>query len=134
MDFNFDDFADLPVSRFESMLKTNEIHFFDATEFEEIGQYYIDMANLQMAKKAIEVGLGQHPDSVELTLLLVEYYILTNTFEEAKLLLKNILTFEPYNEFAYQHLAVIESKSNDHLKAIETLKKGSNDGVNRWRE
>ena len=124
MDFNFDDFADLPVSRFESMLKTNEIHFFDATEFEEIGQHYIDMANLQMAKKAIEVGLGQHPDSVELTLLLVEYYILTNTFEEAKLLLKNILTFEPYNEFAYQHLAVIESKSNNHLKAIETLKKG----------
>lgn len=77
MDFSFDDFSDLPVPRFESMLKTNEIYFFDATEFEEIGQYYIDMGNLQMAKKAIEVGLGQHPESSELILLLIEYYILT---------------------------------------------------------
>ena len=79
MDFQFGDFSDLPVSRFELMLKTNELQFFDATEFEEIGQYYIDIANLSMAKKAIEVGLGQHPESTELTLLLVEYYILTNS-------------------------------------------------------
>ena len=124
MDFSFDDFADFLVSRFESMLKTIEIHFFNATEFEEIGQYYIDMADLQMAKKAIEVGLGQHPESTELTLLLAEYYILTNNFEEARLILENVLALEPYNEFTYQHLAVIHSKSNEHLKAIEALKKG----------
>lgn len=86
MDFQFGDFSEQAVSRFELMLKTNEIQFFDATEFEEIGQYYIDTANLSMAKKAIEVGLSQHPESTELTLLLVEYYILTNTFDEATLL------------------------------------------------
>lgn len=124
MDFPFGDFSDLPVSRFESMLKTNEIQFFDATEFEEIGQYYIDMANLSMAKKAIEVGLSQHPESTELTLLLIEYYILTNTLDEARLLLDNLLALEPFNEFAYQHLAVIQSKSNKHQEAIESLKKG----------
>ena len=124
MDFHFNGFSDLPVSRFEMMLKTNEIQFFDATEFEEIGQYYIDIANLSMAKKAIEVGLSQHPDSTELTLLLVEYYILTNTYEEARLLLDNLLTLEPFNEYAYQHLAVIQSKSNEHQEAIESLKKG----------
>ena len=50
MDFPFGDFSKFPVSRFESMLKTNEIQFFDASEFEEIGQYYIDAANLSMAK------------------------------------------------------------------------------------
>ena len=124
MDFSFDGFSDLPVPRFESMLKTNEIYFFDATEFEEIGQYYIDMGSLQMAKKAIEVGLGQHPESTELTLLLVEYYILKNSYNDALLLLDNLLTLEPYNAFAYQHLAVIQSKRNQHQEAIESLKKG----------
>jgi tetratricopeptide (TPR) repeat protein len=124
MDFSFGDFSDLPVSRFESMLKTNEIQFFDATEFEEIGQYYIEMANLSMAKKAIEVGLSQHPESTELTLLLVEYYILTNSFDEAIVLLENILSLEPFNEFAHQHMAVILSKRNQHEAAIESLKKG----------
>ncbi|MDG1822789.1 MAG: hypothetical protein P8H25_05390 [Flavobacteriaceae bacterium] len=124
MSFSFDDFSDLPIARFESMLKTNEIQFFDATEFEEIGQYYIDQANLNMAKKAIEVGLSQHPESSELSLLLVEYYILKNNFEKANVLIDNILTLEPFNAFAYQHLAVIQSKRNEHQKAVETLKIG----------
>lgn len=56
MDFQFGDFSDLPVSRFELMLKTNELQFFDATEFEEIGQYYIDIANLSMAKKPLKLA------------------------------------------------------------------------------
>ncbi len=124
MDFQYGDFSEQPISRFELMLKTNEIQFFDATEFEEIGQYYIDVANLSMAKKAIEVGLSQHPESTELTLLLVEYYILTNTHDEARVLLNNLLSLEPFNEYAYQHLAVIQSKSNQHQEAIESLKKG----------
>jgi tetratricopeptide (TPR) repeat protein len=132
MDFSFDDFSDLPVPRFESMLKTNEIYFFDATEFEEIGQYYIDMGNLQMAKKAIEVGLGQHPESSELTLLLIEYHILTTSYDEALLLVDNLLTLEPYNAFAYQHLAVIQSKRNQHQDAIESLKKGMSFSTHKY--
>lgn len=132
MDFSFDDFSDLPVPRFESMLKTNEIYFFDATEFEEIGQYYIDMGNLQMAKKAIEVGLGQHPESSELILLLIEYHILTTSYDEALLLVDNLLMLEPYNEFAYQHLAVIQSKRNQHQDAIESLKKGMSFSTHKY--
>lgn len=124
MDFPSEDFSDFSVSRFESMLKTNEIQFFDAVEFEEIGQYYIDAANLRMAKKAIEVGLNQHPDSTELTLLLIEYHILTNAYDEARILVDNLLSIEPFNAAAFQHLAVIQSKCNTHQEAIETLKKG----------
>ena len=124
MDFPFGDFSKFPVSRFESMLKTNEIQFFDASEFEEIGQYYIDAANLSMAKKAIEVGLNQHPDATELTLLLIEYHTLTNAYEEARLLVDNLIAVEPFNPYAFQHLAVIQSKCNSHQEAIESLKKG----------
>lgn len=124
MEFQFGDFSKFPVSRFESMLKTNEIQFFDASEFEEIGQYYIDAANLSMAKKAIEVGLNQHPDSTELTLLLIEYHTLTNAYEEARILVDNLIAVEPFNPYAFQHLAVIQSKCNAHQEAIESLKKG----------
>ena len=112
MEFPFGDFSKFSVSRFESMLKTNEIQFFDASEFEEIGQYYIDAANLSMAKKAIEVGLNQHPDATELTLLLIEYHTLTNSYEEARILVDNLISIEPFNPYAFLHLAVIQSKCN----------------------
>ena len=110
MEFPFGDFSEFPVSRFESMLKTNEIQFFDASEFEQIGQYYIDAANLGMAKKAIEVGLNQHPSATELTLLLIEYHTLTSSYEKARVLVENLIAVEPFNPYAFQYLAVIQSK------------------------
>jgi len=132
MEFPFGDFSEIPISRFESMLKTNEIQFFDASEFEEIGQYYIDAANLSMAKKAIEVGLNQHPDATELVLLLIEYHTLTNAYEEARILVDNLIAVEPFNPYAFQHLAVIQSKCNEHQKAIDSLKKGLMHADNKY--
>ena len=132
MEFPFGDFSDLPISRFESMLKTNEIKFFDASEFEEIGQYYIDAANLSMAKKAIEVGLNQHPDATELILLLIEYHTLTSSYEEARVLVDNLIAVEPLNPYAFQHLAVIQSKCNEHQEAIVSLKKGLTYADNKY--
>ena len=35
------------VNKFESMLKTNSLLFFDSNEFEEITMYYIDELGLQ---------------------------------------------------------------------------------------
>ena len=124
MEFSFGDFSKFSISRFESMLKTNEIQYFDASEFEEIGQYYIDTANLSMAQKAIKVGLNQHPNATELILLLIEYYTLTNSYEEARILVDNLIAIEPFNPYAFQHLAVIQSKCNKHQEAIDSLKKG----------
>ena len=33
------------LSKFESMLKTNNVYFFDSTEFEEIIHYYLDKSS-----------------------------------------------------------------------------------------
>ena len=71
-------FDQSPVTRFESMLQSDQIYFFDATEFEEIIQFYIDSGNLGTARKALEIGKKQHPDFSGLRLLHVELMLLNN--------------------------------------------------------
>ena len=54
--------AQSSISKFEQMLKTNQVLFFDALEFENIIHHYIDFAQFNLAKKAIKMGqffLGQ---------------------------------------------------------------------------
>ena len=41
----------LSLSKFESMLKTNKVLFFDSEEFEEIILHYLDMGKSALAKK-----------------------------------------------------------------------------------
>ena len=42
----------LSLAKFESMLKTNKVLFFDSEEFEEIILHYLDMGKANLAKKA----------------------------------------------------------------------------------
>ena len=51
----------MSLSKFESMLKTNSIYFFDLVEFEEIIVHYLDTGKHSLAKKAVKLGLEQHP-------------------------------------------------------------------------
>ena len=37
-----------PLSKFESMLKTNNVFFFDSTEFEEIIQHYLENGKIRL--------------------------------------------------------------------------------------
>ena len=43
------------------MLKTNNVFYFDSTEFILISHHYIDQANYSLAEKSIKMGLNQHP-------------------------------------------------------------------------
>ena len=79
-----DDFDDIPLSKFELMLKTNSVYFFDASEFEEIIMHYIDNGKFSLANKAIQLGLKQHPKSVDIKLVHVELLILEEKFENAE--------------------------------------------------
>ena len=47
----------LPLSKFESMLKTNSVYFFDSSEFEEIVLHYMNVGKMSLAKKALDLGL-----------------------------------------------------------------------------
>lgn len=112
----------IPLSKFESMLKTNSVYFFDSVEFEEIVHYYLDSGKNSLAKKAINLGLKQHPNSVMLKLLQAELLIFDEEYEKATVLLKELQALEPANDEIYVQQASIFSKKDNHFKAITLLK------------
>jgi tetratricopeptide (TPR) repeat protein len=112
----------LALSKFESMLKTNSVYFFDSLEFEEIIHYYIDSGKTALAKKAVKLALNQHPNSVILKLLQAELLIFDDRLSEAVVLLNELQAIEPTNEEIYIQQASIFSKKDDHSNAINSLK------------
>lgn len=110
------------LTKFESMLKTNSVYFFDSTEFEEIIHYYLDSGRNSLANKAIKLGLEQHPTSINLKLLLAETFIYEDQLDAAEKLLNELHAIEPNNVEVYIQKANILSKNDLHVDAIETLK------------
>ena len=113
----------MSLSKFESMLKTNNVYFFDSVEFEEIIQYYFDNGKHSLAKKAIKLGLEQHPTSVNLKLLKVELFIFEDKLQKATSLLLELEAIDPNNSEIFIQRAMIYSKSNKHKEAIDALQK-----------
>lgn len=122
MKFSQDDHNDLSVIKFESMLKTNHVLFFDSEEFEDIIHYYLNQGKIALAKKAIKLGLDQHPASINLKLFKVEIYVFEDKLIEADKLLNELYVLDPLNEEIFIQKANIFSKKDDHEQAIEVLK------------
>lgn len=112
----------LSLSKFESMLKTNKVFFFDSEEFEEIILHYMDTGRMNLAKRALKLGLEQHPKSTGLKLVHVELLIYEDKLDNAEKLLTELYAIEPNNEEIYIQQAQIYSKRDQHEKAIHTLK------------
>ena len=113
---------DLSLFKFESMLKTNKVLFFDSEEFEDIILHYMDSGRLNLAKKALKLALEQHPKSTGLKLVQVELLIFDDKVDLADKLLNELYAIEPTNEEIYIQKANIFSKKDEHEKAIESLK------------
>ena len=125
----------MSLVKFESMLKTNSVYFFDLVEFEEIIIHYLDVGKHSLAKKAVKLGLEQHPQSVDLKLLQVELFIFEDDLDKASLLLKRIEHIEPNNEEIFIQRATINSKTGNHKLALENLKKAlsfTDDKLDVW--
>ncbi|GEQ85863.1 hypothetical protein ULMS_13710 [Patiriisocius marinistellae] len=111
----------LSLTRFESMLKTNSILFFDADQFEEIIHHYLEIGKISLAKKATKLGLEQHPTSTNLKLFQVEMFIFENELDTADALLEELYQIEQSNEEIYIQKANILSRRDDHEGAIKLL-------------
>lgn len=112
----------LSLYKFESMLKTNKVFFFDSEEFEDIILHYIDTGRLNLAKKALKLGLEQHPKSTGLKLVQVEMLIYEAKLDVAEKILNELFAIEPTNEEIYIQKANIHSKRDEHEKAIAFLR------------
>ncbi len=121
MKFNHEEENNFSITRYESMLRSNDVKFFDSDEFESIIHHYLENGKIAKAKKAISLGLSQHPSSVNLKLLQVEVLVFEDRLEKADDLLAQLHALEPENEEIYIQKANILSKQNDHFKAIELL-------------
>lgn len=114
---------DRPIAKFESMLKTDDVYFFDSEDFEEIIHHYLNNGKVSLAKKAIKIGLRQHPDSIELKLLEVEVLVFENNLETAERLLDQLQLIDSTNEEIYIQRANIYSKKDNHEAAVALLEK-----------
>ncbi|WP_250432755.1 tetratricopeptide repeat protein [Hanstruepera flava] len=123
MELRPNDNNNLSLTRFESMLKTNNVLFFDSEEFENIIHHYLNQGKIALAKKAIKLGLQQHPTSTNLKLFKVEVFVFENDLDRADSMINELYALEPLNEEIYIQKANILSKRDDHAKAIEVLKK-----------
>jgi len=118
-----DDHQDISLSKFESMLKTNNVLFFDSSEFESIIHHYLNLGKIALAKKAIKLGLQQHPTSINLKLFKVEIFVFEDKLNDADALLNELYKMEPNNEEIFIQKANIFSKRDEHKKAIDVLLK-----------
>lgn len=109
------------LTRFESMLKTNDVLFFDSAEFENIVHYYLENGKIALAKRAVKLGLSQHPSSINLRLLKVEILVFEDKLDLAENLLDEIFDLESSNEEIYIQKANILSKKDQHKDAIHML-------------
>jgi tetratricopeptide (TPR) repeat protein len=120
MNFSQDD-ENFSLTRFESMLKTNDILFFDSSEFENIIHHYLENGKVALAKRAIKLGLEQHPTSINLRLFQVEILVIENKFPEANDILELLHNLEPENEEIFIQKANVLSKQDQHAAAIDAL-------------
>lgn len=132
---DFSDPADASIQKFEKMLKSDKIHFFDAQEFESIVHHYLDFGQNNMVKRALKLGLEQHPNNIELLLLKSELHIFETELEAATSILDLVDQLCPQNEEVYLQRANIHSKRKDHHKAIAMLNRAlllTEDPVDVW--
>lgn len=112
-----------PIAKFESMLKTDDVYFFDAEDFEDIIHHYLNHGKIALAKKAIKISLKQHPDTIELKLLDVEVLVFENNLDKAEQLLDKLQIIDSANEEIYVQRANIYSKKDNHEAAVALLQK-----------
>ncbi|MGB6152718.1 MAG: tetratricopeptide repeat protein [Pricia sp.] len=110
-----------PIDKFESMLKTDDVYFFDAEDFEDIIHHYLNNGKIALAKKAIKIGLQQHPASVELKLLEVEVLVFENHLDLAENYLDALQVVDSTNEEIFIQRANIFSKKDNHEAAVALL-------------
>ncbi len=123
MDLNSERSIETIVRRFEKMLKTNEVLYFDSEDFIRIIEYYLDSGQQQKTIQAINIGSNQHPYSYDIKILGIEFYVGENKLNKAIALLEELEGVSEVAEDYHVQKAAILSKQNKHLEAIEELNK-----------
>lgn len=109
------------IKRFELMEKGEKNFFFDVDTIEILFDFYIDKYDLEKASKILNIGIGQHPQSM--TLQLKEAYILMEKedYDAAINKLELIASIETANYEVYLNLAFSYSFKENISKVRSNL-------------
>jgi len=118
-DYNYDEL----IRRFEAMLRTNESFFFDLEDFLDIIDFYINSGNYNMAQKAINTGLQQYEQNIDILLYKAELFSLNEQLENAERLLNDLRLLDPERLEIPMLEAEIYSRQHMHKKAIAALQR-----------
>lgn len=125
-DFNMDgnqsdDFLSELLSRFEQMMNNQQSSFFDADELTELIDYYIMTSQLQFAKSALDLGLSQFPDNIDMLVYQCRYFHAAGRSAKAIEMLKEILKSQPENIEALITIGEILSDLGKQSDAVDYL-------------
>lgn len=111
------------VERYEAMLSRNDHYFFDVEEFELIIEHYLELGELQRAKKVLEDAQHQHPGAVDLLFCEAHLLMSLGKLNRALGVLDLIAKVEPFNEDVFLHKAGIYSQLRNYGKAVDHFKR-----------
>lgn len=114
------------VSRFERMVKDEQLYYFDVHEFESIIDHYIEENNLSEAVKVSTIASRQHPTALSLQIKKAQILIDRGQHLEALSILKKIQSIESTNKDIfllkaniYNLLGKYKRAKNQFDKALE---------------
>lgn len=111
------------IERFELMEKGTKNFFFDVDSIEEMFEYYFDQFEIDKAKKILNIGLNQHPESIALQLKSAYLLMEEEEYETAVQKLEELSHFEPDNEEIYLNLGISHFYIDNPEKIISNLDK-----------
>jgi len=122
---NFSEHSEIEgyINRFEEMLKKNDEYFFDSFIFEGITEYYLETNNINHAKRCIEMGLSQHPNSANLLLKKAQMHISTGNLDRGLEYLNKAEAFDPSNEEIFIIRANVFSQKKNYSEAIKNYER-----------
>ncbi len=107
------------VKRFDKMLKTREVYYFDVSEFEKIAIHYLNLRDYITTLTVLKYGLNQHPNNEDLLIIKIDVLMEQQKFEQAESLIKRLISLSPKDEQYQFQLAIIYSFQNKKTECIE---------------
>lgn len=111
------------LGKFEKMMRLNENRFFDASDLEEIIEYYMQNRQYNDASNAIKFALNLHPKSNHFQLRYFQILCYKGKFTKAKRIIKHLEAVDPGNPDVYITKAQYYNLQGNHKKAYILLMK-----------
>jgi len=111
------------VERFERMISTEKVVYFDVHQVENIFEFYLEKSLFDQADKIIEIGLNQHPQATSLLVKKASLYADQGRKEEALELLRIVAPIENTNPDVFMTLAWIMLQKSEMKEALQHYNK-----------